>query len=376
MSKKYRVGIIGFAHPHINHVASMFTAHPQVEMVACADTAPLCPELRSVPYTREWNRNNVMRLANITRCYDDYHEMLANEKLDIVAINSENSQHPDVVEACARAGVHVCVEKPMAVSLSDAQRMVRACRDAGTTLVVNWPATWLPHARKAKELIDAGAIGKPLEIHYRVGHSGPYGPGASHKGVSESAEPLTEKERAAIWLHQKDAGGGATIDLCCYGVMYGCWYTGDSAVYAQGIQLNLDSEWCDADDNGVILVRFPSAIAVAQGSWTTLGKTYLTAGPLMLFGSSGALSFEIYGEKPVVQLTRGAGHDVEIIEPDPLPEGRATLAEAFIHHLETGEPLHETLSAAFNLKMTAALDAGLRSAASGRVETVNDTTES
>ena len=38
MSKKYRVGIIGFAHPHINHVASMFTAHPQVEMVACADT--------------------------------------------------------------------------------------------------------------------------------------------------------------------------------------------------------------------------------------------------------------------------------------------------------------------------------------------------
>jgi hypothetical protein len=96
----------------------------------------------------------------------------------------------------------------------------------------------------------------------------------------------------------------------------------------------------------------------------------------MLFGSSGALSFEIYGEKPVVQLTRGAGHDVEIIEPDPLPEGRATLAEAFIHHLETGEPLHETLSAAFNLKMTAALDAGLRSAASGRVETVNDTTES
>ena len=77
-----------------------------------------------------------------------------------------------------------------------------------------------------------------------------------------------------------------------------------------------------------------------------------------------------------MKLTRGAGYDVEIIEADPLPEGRATLAEAFIHHLEIGEPLHETLSAAFNLKMTAALDAGLRSAASGRVETVNDTTES
>ena len=373
MRKKYRVGIVGFAHPHINHVAAMFAGHPRAEMVACADTVPLCPELRSVPYTREWNRKNVIRLAGIPKCYDDYRRMLEEEELDIVAVNSENSQHPDVVEACARAGVHVCVEKPMAGSLPDAQRMVRACREAGTTLMVNWPATWLPHARKAKDLIAAGAIGKLVEINYRVGHSGPYGPGASHKGVSELSEPLTEKERAAIWLHQKAAGGGAMIDLCCYGVMYGQWYTGDRALSAQGIRANLDSPWCDADDNGVMVVRFPNAIAVAQGSWTTLGKTFLTAGPLMLFGSTGALSFEIYGEKPVVQLTRGAGHEVELFEADPLPEGRATLAEEFIHHLETGEPVHETLTAEFNLEMTAAFDAGLRSAASGRMETVHDT---
>lgn len=373
MSKKYRVGIIGFAHPHINHVASMFAAHPQAELVACADTEPLCPELRSVPYTREWNRKNVMRLTGLPRCHADYRRMLAEEALDIVAINCENSQHPAVVEACARAGAHVCVEKPMAISLPDAQRMAEACRAAGTALLVNWPATWLPHARKAKELVDAGAIGKLVEVNYRVGHAGPYGPGASHRGVSESSEPLTEKERAAIWLHQRAAGGGAMIDLCCYGVMYGQWYTGERARSAQGIRANLDSAWCDADDNGVMVVRFPGALAVAQGSWTTLGKTFLTAGPLMLFGSTGALSVEIYGEKPVVRLTRGAGHEVETLEADPLPKGRATLAEAFIHHLETGEPVHETLGVDFNLAMTAAFDAGLRSAASGMLEAVHDT---
>ena len=43
-------------------------------------------------------------------------------------VTSENKQHPDVVEACAAAGAHVCIEKPMAASLSDAQRMVRACQ--------------------------------------------------------------------------------------------------------------------------------------------------------------------------------------------------------------------------------------------------------
>ncbi len=372
MSRKYKVGIIGFAHPHINHVASMFAAHPQVEWVACADTMPLRPEKRVVPYTREWNRKNVMKLANIPKCHDDYHRMLKEEKFDVVLINAENAQHPDVVEACARAGAHVCVEKPMAMSLADAQRMDRACRKAGTTMLVNWPVTWLPHARKAKELIGAGAIGKIVEVDYRVGHSGPFGPGAEHKGVTEASTPLTGEERGAIWLHQAAAGGGATIDLCCYGVMYSLWYTGQRAVSAQGMMANLDSGWSDADDNGVIMMRYPGAIAVAQGSWTTLGRTYLTAGPLMLYGSEGTMSFEIYAEKPVVRVTHGTGKEVENHEPAPLPKNHGNLAEEFINHLETGEPVHQTLTAGMNLEMMAIMDAGLRSAKSGNQEKVTD----
>jgi predicted dehydrogenase len=58
--------------------------------------------------------------------------------------------------------------------------------------------------------------------------------------------------------------------------------------------------------------------------------------------------------------------------PAPLPAGRATLAEEFVHHLETGEPLHPTLQLAHNLEVMAILDAGIRSAASGRQELVGD----
>jgi predicted dehydrogenase len=370
MSTKYRIGIIGFAHPHINHVASLYAAHPQVEWVACADTRPLRPELRSAPYTREWNRNNVVKLAGIPRCYEDYREMLEKEKFDVVAVACENAQHPEVVEACAQAGIHVCVEKPMAVSMPDALRMVRACRAAGTTMLVNWPSTWLPHARKAKGLIDAGAIGRVLEINYRVGHSGPFGPGAQHKGVTESSAPMTGPERGATWLHQSAAGGGALLDLCCYGAMYGLWYTGECATAAIGLKANLDSPWADADDNGVMVVRFPRAIAVAQGSWTTVGKSYLAAGPLVVYGTEGTLSFEIYPQKPVVRLERGGVKDTEIYETDSLPEHRANLAEEFLQHLKTGEPVHRTLTMDFNLQVTAILDAGVRSAEGGRVEAV------
>ena len=62
------------------------------------------------------------------------------------------------------------------------------------------------------------------------------------------------------------------------------------------------------------------------------------------------------------------------LEGDPLPEGRETLAREFIHHLETGEPLHPTLEMMQNLEAMAILDAGIRSAASGKMELVNNIT--
>ena len=158
MSQKYRVGIIGFAHMHINSVAAQFGNHPQVEMVACADTVTANPELRDAPYTRGWNVENALSNIGVPKVYEDYQEMLEVETFDIVICCSENATHADVVEACAMAGVNVCVEKPMASSLSHALRMVRACQSAGTKMVINWPATWSPGIRKAKELIDQGVL--------------------------------------------------------------------------------------------------------------------------------------------------------------------------------------------------------------------------
>ena len=140
--KTYRVGIIGFGHMHINNVAALFAKHPQVVMAACADTVPAKPELKVAPYTRVWNKNFALTELGVAKAYDDYKEMLDKEHLDIVIVTSENARHAEIVEACAKAGANVCIEKPMAGTLSDALRMARACEAAGTTLIVNWPLTW------------------------------------------------------------------------------------------------------------------------------------------------------------------------------------------------------------------------------------------
>ncbi|MGQ9608896.1 MAG: hypothetical protein ACUVWN_06330, partial [bacterium] len=61
-----------------------------------------------------------------------------------------------------------------------------------------------------------------------------------------------------------------------------------------------------------------------------------------------------------------------IYESEPLPEGRQNVAEEFIHHLDTGEPLHPTLEMMFNLDVMAILDAGIRSTISGKMEMINN----
>ena len=369
MNKKYRVGIIGFGHMHINNVAGLYAKNPNVEWVACADTQPLVPELREAPYTRQWNMKFALEELGVPKSYGDYQEMLAKEKFDIIIVTSENAQHPNVVEACSKAGAHVCVEKPMAASLPDALRMVRACQAAGTTLLVNWPLTWSPQARKIKELIDQGAIGRVLEVRWRAGHTGPLGPGAAHAGVSESAAPMSGPERGATWWHQTAAGGGAMLDYCCYGAMVARWFIGEPALSAIGMKANLDSQWGDADDNAAMVVRFPNSMALFEGSWTTYDHG-VSGGPIVM-GTKGTLLPDSSPEK--VQLARGHGHYEEFNCP-PLPEGRGDVASEFVHHLATGKPLHPTLEMLFNLEAMAILDAGVRSANSGKLEPVNNAT--
>jgi len=368
VGKTYRIGLIGFAHMHINNVGALFAAHPQAEVAAVADTVPDRPELRKGPYTREWNVEHALQDFGVSKAYDRYEELLEKEDLDIVVCCSENAKHPEVVEACAAAGVNVCVEKPMAMSMSDALRMARAVEAADTTMLVNWPMTWSPAARKAKELIDAGAVGRVLEVKWRGGHTGPLGSGAKHEGVTEEAAPLTATELGATWWHHIAPGGGAMLDYCCYGAMISYWYIGEMAVSAVGLRGNLASPFGDADDNGAMIVRFPQAMGLFEGSWTTWDHG-VPPGPI-IYGTTGTLVIEGKGGEAVVREEHGGGQTTTH-KPDPLPEGRHNIAYEYIHHLETGDAVHPTLEMMFNLDAMAILDAGLRSADSGELETVD-----
>jgi predicted dehydrogenase len=368
MSKRYRVGVIGFAHMHVNTLIGTFDALPNVEWVACADTVPDVPSLTTTSNSRADNVRRAHEEIGIPKVYGDYRELLDSESFDIIIFCPENAKHAEVAEAIAARGIHMLTEKPMSNSLSGALRMVRAARANDVSLLVNWPTTWRPSIRKAKELIDAGAIGDVLEVKWR--NTASMGP-MTHGSV------ITDAEKGAEWWHQSAPGGGALLDYCCYGACLSRWFIGQAATAAQGIKANLRSPYGDAEDNAIINVRFPSALALLEGTWTTW-HIGVPNGPIV-YGSEGTLVCAPHTradgsrvEVVEVYTTRGGAEPDQVYEGDPLPEGRATTAEEMIHHLETGEPPHDTMEMMLNLDAMAILDAGIRSAASGKVELVND----
>ena len=370
MAKTYRLGVIGFAHMHINELMRTFAAEPNVEWVACADTKPAISEHVEARFTRDWNKRHAHEDIGIPTVYDDYREMLDKERFDLVLFCPENSRHGEVTEAIAAHGAHMLTEKPMAASQAEALRMARAVRANGVELFVNWPTTWSAPVRTAHRLVKEGAIGQLWEVKWRAGSLGPLSHGSTHPGVDGQAVEMSDVQKGATWWHQADTGGGALLDYCCYGACLSRWFIGEPAVAAYGMKANLLTPYGDAEDNAVITVRFPKALAILEATWSCVDHGVPT-GPL-LYGSTGTIVVERQGDRQVVTVRRGRGKAPETAELDTLPEGRDTLGRDVLNHLETGEPVHETLRMDFNLDAMAILDAGIRSARSGQLELIND----
>ena len=348
MPKTYRVGVVGFAHMHVTWLLDHFSALDNIEWIACADTVPLTPSLSDAHMTRAANLKHARETNGVPKAYADYREMLDAEEFDIVIACPENARHGEVIGAIAEAGSNIITEKPPAASSADFMRAVRAADLAGVELIVNWPSTWSAATRLVKEIADSGEIGRVFQVKWRQGSVGPL-PG------------LSEKERGAEWWHQKAPGGGALLDYCCYGANLSRWIIGESPEAVIGLTGNFASSYGDAEDNAALLVRYPSAMTILESTWSCVNHG--VSSRHLVYGTEGTIAVEGGG----VRVFKDGG-DGELRQAGELPGGRDTVAKEAVHHFETGEALHPTLTAPINIDAMAILDAGIRSAASGKLE--------
>ena len=366
--KKYHVVIVGFAHMHINDVARCFSASPRMEIVACADTPRAPGEPTGSPYMRGWNQDFCVRSFQIPRVYDDWRRMLRDEKPDIAVVTSENDMHLPIVVACAGQGIAVCLEKPMATDLSAALQIERLAAQRSVPVATDWPFTWNSAYHALKRAVDQGAIGRILQFKIRTSHTGPLGAGAQHKGVDARSGAVSGADKARTWWHQAARGGGAMLDFCCYGSILSRWLIDEEATAAFGMRANLNSGYGDADDNAVLVVRYPSSLATIETSWTTPCELMPNDFP-MLYGTDGAATIERAEQGLRVKILR-PGEEPIYLEPEPLPEDLTDIASAISSYLDSGAPPHETMGLPLNVSATRILDAGMRSSASGSLEIV------
>ncbi len=356
--KKLRVAFIGWAHVHLSNMSRDFAKHPdEVEIVGTADCRPFTEE-------EHQNRSATPKKLDFFagKIWEDYKELLAQE-IDLAVINTDIKAHADVVEEILGMGIHVLVEKPMALDMEDAKRMYRAHCQSTAELMINWPIAWFPAFRKAKELSDSGAVGKVLRVHYRSPSTrGPHAVGQ-----------YTPEEMSKFWWYSKERGGGSISDYAGYGCVLTTWFTGKVAKRVSGMKKNFFLPFSDVEDYSTFTIDFGDSIGLIEGSWSTMSNGQIATGPVV-YGTEGVIVADRFA--PEVKVYRELLRYKPSPDPDEVYDTSKdtceSMAENVVHHLRDGAPLHELLDVTFNMKVMAAFDAGRRSCESGQIETAID----
>ena len=365
VKKKYRIGLVGFAHMHVLDQIKPFLAMPErVEWIGAADLKPMVESEYFEGSSRSMNLKLCQEQCGFSQIYEDYRELL-DQKPDLVLVNCENAFHGTVIPEILLRGIHVVVEKPLAFSTQHAMAIARAARIGGADCMVNWPTTWSASVRLGQKLVSEGVIGKVYRFQFRNPDSmGPFSYG----------QVMTDRQLGKEWWHQEAAGGGSLLDYCCYGTILSNWYLGEKPQGVYGLKANFNHRFGDAEDYASLMVRYPEAVSILEGTWNTISSGY-PSGPIV-WGEKGALIVE-NGDHGIhanvcVYLDRYSTTPSKVYCSDdyPLPEGRSNLAQEVFHHLETGEPVHYTMDLANNLWSAAMLDAGIRSSRSLKMEEV------
>lgn len=285
MASKLRVGMIGCGqiakHLHVPDYAYC----PQAEIVALCDLIPS----KAQALADRWAPN--------AKIFTDYKKMLKEAKLDAVTVGLPNYLHAPVTIAALDAGCHVNVEKPMACSSAEAQKMIDTAKKRKRLLNVNQSQRrFAPHV-KAKEVIDSGILGKILHVTAMFGHSGP-----------EDWSPTGK-----WFFKKKEARFGAMADLGVHKADLVRYLTGKEVAEVSAFFERIEKKNTDVEDNFVSCLKFTDGtVGTLCASWTVKG---MDANYLILHCANGSLRIGELPDKPLVANL--VNPECEIVFPVP-----------------------------------------------------------
>ncbi|HLT81289.1 MAG TPA: Gfo/Idh/MocA family oxidoreductase [Cyclobacteriaceae bacterium] len=337
LAQPLRLGIAGLTHGHVGW-AFESAKKGDIEIVGIAE-----PD-RAV--AQRYARHHGFP---ITKIYSSLEEMLEATRPTAVAAFGSILAHRDVVRACAPRGIHVMVEKPLAISAEHASEMVRLAEQYGILLMTNYETTWYPTNHLASEWIRNDRIGTVRKIVIHDGHEGP--------------QEIGVQEEFLAWLTDPEQnGGGAIVDFGCYGANLALWLmNGQLPDQVTAVTQTLKPEiYPRVDDEATIILTYPGAQVIIQASWNwPYGRK-----DLEIYGTNGYVFAENrhhvryrFGEHPERQLE---ANERESPYNDPFLYFAACIAG------EVNPDAHDLSGTVNNLNVMKILDAARESARTGR----------
>lgn len=239
-----RVAVAGLTHTHVHWILGR-PDRDDIKIVGIAEP----------------NRELARRYAgqhgySMDLVYDTLEEMIAATKPEAVLAFGTIYDHLKVVETCAPLGIHVMVEKPLAVSLAHAVKMEKLAKKHAIHLLTNYETTWYATNHKTYEMVEENAIGALRKIVVNDGHKGPVEIGVNKEFLDWLTDPVLN-------------GGGALTDFGCYGANLITWLTkGKRPLAVTAITQTLQPEiYTKVEDEATILLQYPKMQGIIQASW-------------------------------------------------------------------------------------------------------------
>ena len=271
--KKVGIGVLSHAHGHSNVYCEVMRGFDDVELVATWDDNAERGQKAAQQYGLEYRA--------------DANDVIDDPRIDAVIVTMETNRHAAFVERAAAAGKHILLQKPMATTLADCDRIIKAVHKHGVKFSMGFQMRHDPVNIRIKELVDSGVVGKIAVVRRRHAISVLLDPAFFNGPTRWHVDPV-----ANVGMFFDDATHAADWFYWIFGAPHSVIAEIDNVV--TGVA---------PDDNGVAIYRFARGeMGILLNSSTTVAAVATTE----IYGDQGTI-VQDYGDMPATSAPRAAG---------------------------------------------------------------------
>lgn len=256
-----KYALIGCGRIATNHIKAVI--NNGLDLIAVCDVQPEHMETLLA-------KHNLQDQQGI-KCYIDYRKMIEENELDLVGIATESGIHAEIALYCIDHGINVIIEKPMAMSMQDAEEIIRRSEEKHVKVSACHQNRFNIAVQEMRKALEAGRFGK-------LSH------GSIHVRWNRNKDYYTQ----APWRGTWDQDGGALMNQCIHGIDLLRWMMGDEVEEVYGVTRQQFHHYLEAEDIGMAVVKFKNgAVATIEGTTNVYPQNLEET--LYLFGENGTV---------------------------------------------------------------------------------------